>query len=379
MITAETIGRIRRMRGHGIPIVSMYAHVPVDPGDRSGLLSRVNSMADEVNPMAKDRSMERAARLSVRADLERFRETVRSDYWQPGAVAMFSCSGKGLFEAVQLPHAVRDRLVVDHTAWTRPMLAVLEEYARCCVAVVDRASALVWELFADEIEEARAIADRALRSPNFAGNRLENRVHHKVQELAKRHYRRTAGELAELFDADDYDLLAVGGHRDEIPQFLDTLSRELRQRVAGTFTVDPNTVTLGELRQDATEIVARYERDIDVRLVGELLAKVATEGQATLGVANCLRACSVKGVATQLIQDAAMVDGLVCDSCGWLGLSGDECPVCGDAVSQTEDILDELAQCVIDEGGSVRHVKADTEVKEHLAAAELRFPLPPLP
>ncbi|WP_040773352.1 baeRF10 domain-containing protein [Nocardia pneumoniae] len=379
MITAETIGRIRRMRGNGIPVVSMYAHLPVDPGDRSGLLSRVNSMADEINPMAKDKSMERAARLSVRDDLERFREAVRSDYWQPGAVAMFSCSGKELFEAVQLPHAVRDRVVVDNTAWTRPMLAVLEEYARCCVAVVDRASALVWELFADEIEEARAIADPALRSPNYAGDRLENRVHHKVQELAKKHYRRTAAELAELFDADDYDLLAVGGHRDEIPHFLDTLPRELRQRVAGTFTVDPNTVTLGELKQDAAEIVTRYERDIDVGLVGQLLEKAATGGQATLGVANCLRACTMKGVDTQLIQDGVMLDGRVRDSCGWLGLSGDECPVSGDPIRQTEDILDELAQAVIDEGGSVRHVKADTEMKEHLAAAELRFPLPPLP
>ncbi|MGK8521759.1 hypothetical protein ACRS6B_09485 [Nocardia asteroides] len=221
MITAETIGRIRRMRGDGIPVVSMYAHIPVDPGERSGLVSRVNSMADEINPVVRDKSAEHAARLSVRDDLDRMRETVRSDNWQPGAVAMFGCAGKDLYEAVQLPRAVRDRVVVDAVAWTRPMLAVLEEYARCCVTVVDRATAVIWELFADEIAQAREIRDPALRDPNYAANRLENKVHHKAEELVKKHYRRTATELAELFDAGDYDVLVVGGHRDEIPHFLE--------------------------------------------------------------------------------------------------------------------------------------------------------------
>jgi peptide chain release factor subunit 1 len=34
---------------------------------------------------------------------------------------------------------------------------------------------------------------------------------------------------------------------------------------------------------------------------------------------------------------------------------------------------------VIDEGGSIKHVGADTVLKEHLVAASLRFPLPPQP
>ncbi|MCW2632639.1 MAG: hypothetical protein JWR88_1601 [Pseudonocardia sp.] len=33
----------------------------------------------------------------------------------------------------------------------------------------------------------------------------------------------------------------------------------------------------------------------------------------------------------------------------------------------------------MNEGGSVEHVAADTELKEHLVGASLRFPLPPRP
>jgi hypothetical protein len=42
-------------------------------------------------------------------------------------------------------------------------------------------------------------------------------------------------------------------------------------------------------------------------------------------------------------------------------------------------VIDELMEAVIDEGGSIRHVEEDTDLKEHLVAAALRFPLPPEP
>ena len=79
-----------------------------------------------------------------------------------GSVALFSCSGRGFFEEVPLTRAVRERVLVDETAWVRPMLAVLDEYHRCCVIVVDRKTARTWELYQDEMRETgtlRLVAD----------------------------------------------------------------------------------------------------------------------------------------------------------------------------------------------------------------------------
>ncbi|NMO90513.1 hypothetical protein [Actinomycetospora sp. TBRC 11914] len=380
MITAEIVHRILRLRGDGLPLVSVYVRVPTDPTDRADLPGRLNSVLDQVEPMAEDKSLDRAARLSLRGDMERMREEVRTERWRPGAVAFFSCSARDVFEAVQLPRAVQDRVVLDETPWVRPMLAVLEEYARCCVVVVDRARARVWEWFADEIEPIAALSDRTMRKPNYAATMAEDRVHHKAEELAREHYRHTAAELAQLHEADGYDLLAVGGHRAELPQFLDALPRGLRKRVAGTFTVDPHTVDRGTIKQKVEPIVARYMRDVDLRLVGEVLESVARgRGFGVLGVADCLWAATVKAVETLLVQDGAMVAGVACTNCSWLGTSGDTCPLCEHATRHTEDILDELTRAVIDESGSVRHVQEDTDIAEHLAAASLRFPLPPVP
>ena len=76
------------------------------------------------------------------------------------------------------------------------------------------------------------------------------------------------------------------------------------------------------------------------------------------------------------MQEGAIAPGVVCDESGWLAESGDRCQVCGRRTRPTDDVIDELAQAVIDAGGTVEHVAADTPLKEDLAAAQLRFPLP---
>ena len=153
MITAETVNRIVGFRGNGMPVISLYAVVPYEPQDRGTVVrSKVDSLLHEIRPMAQDHQLDHDVMLSVRADIERFTKAVEEDdRWSPGSVALFSCSGRDFFEEVQLPLSVHDRIVVDETPWVRPMLAVLDEYDRCCVAVVDRKTARIWELYQDEM------------------------------------------------------------------------------------------------------------------------------------------------------------------------------------------------------------------------------------
>src|SRR5262249_18312608 len=147
---------------------------------------------------------------SVRADIARIKAALAEDRWRPGAMAIFACSGRDLYEEVALPWPVRDRVMVDAAPYIRPMLTVLDELHRVCVAVVGRASACIWELYAGELREVRKLRDRALRKPNFAAGLAEYRVRNKAGELSKRHYRNVARELEELFQGGGFDLLIVG-------------------------------------------------------------------------------------------------------------------------------------------------------------------------
>ena len=115
-------------------------------------------------------------------------------------------------------------------------------------------------------------------------------------------------------------------------------------------------------------------------MVAQALARVASDGLGAAGVQWCLLAVDEKAVQLLLVDGDVEIPGVVSDDCGWLGLTVDEsgaCPVCGKPIRATADVIDEMAVAVIDAGGSVEHVYADTALHEHKVAAILRFPVAP--
>ncbi len=392
MITAETLNRIVRFHGGGLPVVSLYARI--DPGaSRAEVHTRVQSLLDQIRTLATDQALEHQSRLSVRADIERVRAALGRERWQPGAVAIFSCSGRGFYEEIPLPRPGREQIIVDETPFARPMLAALGEYRRACVLVIDKASARVWEAYQNEMRERTAVRDPVLRKPDYAAGLAEDRVRNKADELAKRHFRRVVELLEGLLRTDEYEILIIGGHDYQIPEFLQFLPLDLRDRVAGTFSVDPATAPLAEIRGSVGSILQGYQREQEQRLVSGVLEKAAMGGPAALGLESCLWAGSVAAIKTLLVQDGATMPGVLCDQSGWLALSGEVCPLCGRPTRRTPDVIDELVASVLDEGGSASHIetehgrgdrpdqgqRSDTTLNEYTVAAELRFPLPPVP
>ena len=75
------------------------------------------------------------------------------------------------------------------------MLAVLDEYHRCCVAVVDRKTARIWELYQDEMSEIGT--QRVGADPG--------RNQDKAEELTKRHFRDVVTMLDKLHRDDAFE------------------------------------------------------------------------------------------------------------------------------------------------------------------------------
>jgi peptide chain release factor subunit 1 len=250
MITAATIRRIRDAETDELPVISMYVTVPVDVGERSRLKTHVTSLLEQVRPFGEDHTLGHDARLSVRADLERIADLCANERWQPPAVAVFSCSGRSFLEEVQLPRRAGDRIVADATPWIRPMMAVLEEFHRAVVLVTDSNSARLWELFQGEFHQLRDIEHRALRKRNYAGwhGLREHSVTSKAEELEKRHYLSVVELLDEIFVDPSYELLILGGQHDKLSRLEARLPKRLRDRLAGTFTVDTRRALDADVR-----------------------------------------------------------------------------------------------------------------------------------
>jgi nucleotide-binding universal stress UspA family protein len=375
--SSETIRRIEGLRAGGLPIVSAYVPVAPGPEGRKHLRSETDSLLHQIRPQANDHELDHAVRLSLRGDIDRIGELVENASFKAGTLAVFSCSGAGLFEVVGLPRPLRERITIDATAATRPMMAVLDEYHRCCVVVVDRETAYAWELYLGEVIDVGALPGANRRGLGHAVS--ERRDDHRAEELEKRHFREVATALDGLFRERGYDVLVVGCHEDELPRFTQLLSRPVSERIVGTFPADHHTIKPAIARERAEAILHDYELAEHRRMVSEVLATAAAGGHAAVGLEPCLWAGSVQAVQALFVQEGASSPGVVCDESRWLGLSGESCPVCGRQTRRVPDVIDELAQAVIDDRGSIHHVPADAGLDRRLAAASLYFELPPAP
>jgi peptide chain release factor subunit 1 len=380
MITEEQIGRILRLTGDGLPVLSLYVRVPDEP-DLAEVRTRANSLLSEARTFGADHSVERNARLSVRSDVSRIEEYLEGwQEWRPGGLAFFCCSGHDFFEAVELPRAVHDRIVLDETPWVRSLLAVLDQYRRMCVVTLERGTATVWALYQDELREITQCRDQT-RVPRRVPALEEEQAHHKAEGLTRRHFRRVVELLDDRFREVGFDLLAVGGHPHELPEFIGLLPRHLRELVAGTFPLDPHaTGGTARVHDHALEILQEHISTQQRQRVAEVLETAAAGGRAALGVEDCLWAAVLAAIDSLLVEDGVVRPGVVCDNCGaWMALEGEECPQCGHQLRHTVDVLDELVERVIDEGGSIVNVTVPTDLTKYTVGASLRFALPPAP
>jgi peptide chain release factor subunit 1 len=201
----------------------------------------------------------------------------------------------------------------------------------------------------------------------------------KAEELAKRHYLSVVELLDETFIDSSYELLVLGGQHDELARLESYLPKRLRVRLAGTFTVDGRRDLDAEARDRAGAIVEGWEREDEKRKVRDLFERAAAKRPTAIGLRDCLWAAATGAVEELLVHDEVTAPGVVCPRDGWLGESGDVCPISGTKTRPTPDVIDELAERVVDEGGMVKHVMVQTELEPHRVAAVLRFPLPAFP
>jgi peptide chain release factor subunit 1 len=380
VLDGKTLKRLLRFRSLDAPVVSLYVAVPVDPGEVRGAPAALHTLVKPLRELAESDELSHAARESLRADAAKILELVPRALQQQGkAMGVFACSRENFYEEVALPRQVRDRVVVDATPYVRPLLAVLDESHRYCVVVVDRERAWVHAFDGGQLEDVTKEAGRVLRKPDYGGwhGLDEYRVRNKAEEWARRHFRETAEAVERQVQRTGAEFLIVGGHEETIPNFLPFLPHDLQGRVAGTFVIDPHTLTPARVGEQAQRVVDEYERREEQELVARALERVAMGGLGAAGLEWCLAAADAKAIQLLLIHDEQEVPGRVCDNCGWLGLEGEDCPVCGAPTRKTPDVIDEMAAAVVDASGSVEHVYADTPLAQHVVAALLRFPVPP--
>jgi hypothetical protein len=293
-----------------------------------------------------------AHRAEVTADLHRIEEWVRAgfDRSRTRGLAVFACGSHDLFEVVELPMAVRDRLVVNHAPAVGQLESVLQDHEPIAVLLADkqRARVLVFELGElrdhSELVEAIASGDPGHADRGDLASALEAATH--------THLRHAADVAWRVFQERPYSHLVVGGP-DAIARDLESLLHPyLQERLASRIAVSPSA-SLGDIREAALAVEHDIDRRREAMLVERLRAAVASGRRGVAGLAATLQALNERRVERLLVSDGYIEEGWRCPTTGALAAVGPASPATGERMDRVDDVVEDAVEAALNQDGRV--------------------------
>lgn len=369
MISEADLQRLQAINASERSVLSLYLWVPVDISALPGLAARADALLEVAAEGMGGQQALKACQAERQTALALLDDHARE--WMGHTAAVFTSHEAGLATTLALPCLLPDRAVLAVRPHMRPLLVALQRCPAFQVVVVDRQHAWLFRVSGDRIDaEAQPVAP-GVRSHRFGGwYGLESyRINDRVAELAHRHYRDTATMLERSAQGGALPLV-IGGHENSVPAFLAALPGDVRSHFAGSFVVDPHTMTPARVRALAAPVIEEWVTRREQQLI-EQITQEPPGGLAAIGVNPCLSAVRQGAVAVLVVPVGGLIPGYECASCGTLASQPDACPHGPSAARPVPDLLEEMVIATRNDGGeviAVRDPPADV-------AARLRFPI----
>lgn len=361
MFTDQDLSELVEFRSSESAVLSVYLNV--DPTQQASekykltLRALLKEVADEARP----------------ADVEAVERFFDFEYdWQGKGVAVFSCAAEDFWRSYSLAVPVHNYAYVSHRPYIKPLTDVLDAYGRYGVVLVDSAGARMFLFNLGELEEATGTFGEEVRrikhggASGVAGMRggVAARAARRSEEIVQRNLKEVAESTEAFCRSKGCKRLVLGGTEANVSQFTDVLPKVLQDMVIGAFTVDANA-PVGEIQSRSMELIEERAEEREEELVNEMIAGWKRGSGATAGLSDTLVALQEHRPWILLVSAGYEASGFRCTSCRYLMLvESEECPLCGGAVEEVEDLVDTMAHRALEQGIEVEIVRGNENLEE---------------
>ena len=314
---------------------------------------------DDLLRKAANDSWPKEHRRSVETDAEKIRRFVSHAFEREGTrgLALFSCAGAGLWEDVELPQPVRDRLAVAPRPHLLPLEALLESFETFCTALVDREKARIFMTVGGQIEEVTEVLDDV---PGWhdQGGWAQARLQRHIKDHIQRHLKHVSDVLLRQYQDQRFDHLILAGPDEVVAE----LERDLHDYVRRT-VVARVTLPMTARATDVLERTLALEEKLQARREWETVDRLVSEmgsatGRAVAGLEDSLSALESGRVETLIVTFGLEASGVRCTRCGHLATGGDRCTVCGGEYEEAPDLVEEAMELAVRQRCRVEAVEA---------------------
>jgi len=364
VVTQTRIKELAEFRSHDAPVVSCYLDIDGRRQIRKqDYVLRFESMAKECE----------ASHANAKNDLRRIYEYVSNgiDRSRTRGLAVFSCAEKGLWEVVSLPVPVANRVAVNHSPVISPLEAVVNELESLAVLMVDKQRAKLLLLEMGQIVERVELFEALPRANEHKGHaekgRREREQHH-LDELTHHHLRHATDAAFKLFQKTSFGYLTIGA-TDEMYAATESLLHPYLRKALGPRIHATAHSSDTEILAAAFAVEHEIEQQIEKQHVEKLREAAGAKRRAVLGLSDAIKAIYEKRVSMLLVSDGFSESGWIC-SCGAMALRGPRCPIDGQDMERTDDVVSNAVDAALAEGARllICNGNADLDVMGRIGA-----------
>ena len=345
VIAADVIRSLARFKADHAPVTSCY----LDVDGRRFLRQR--DLEHELDLLLKGARGQANGHRSVHDDLNRIEGFVRAgiDRSHTRGLAIFSCTAHDLWEVIELPVPVQNRVVINHVPAVSQLEAVLEDARSLGMLLVDRQRVRVFVYDMGELSERASLLDEMPRDIDVRGEKDQGDHTGHVDALVHQHLRRAADTAWRVFQQDGFEHFALAVPDEIAGEVEGLLHPYLRQRLCGRLSI---AVGAGpdEIRAAAIDMEVRLERRREADEVARLREAVATGRRGVAGLKGVLDALNDRRVERLLVSQGYEDDGWRCPSTGALAAVGPKSPLTGEPMERIDDVVEEAVEAALAQG-----------------------------
>lgn len=257
------------------PVVSLYLDLRPDQHGRDRYDQFVRKeLPDRIRTYASSTP----ERHSLDRDLERIQQHLNSIDPALNGLALFSCSGAELFEAIELAAPLEgQRLYVSSQPHLLPLARVLDQYPRYLALLADTWSARIFVFAANAVERTDQIEGEKTHRHKMGGW-SQARYQRHTENFHLLHAKEVVDTVTRIVRTENIDRIVLAGDEVIIPLLRDQLPKDVAERIVDVLRLDIRTPqrqvlerTLAALKeQDARTDRERVERLLDAYRSGGL-------------------------------------------------------------------------------------------------------------
>jgi peptide subunit release factor 1 (eRF1) len=240
---------------------------------------------------------------SLEKDAARIREYVAAVEGSVNGLAIFACSGAGLFEPIELAAPIdAHRLYISDQPHLYPLARLLDEYPRYLALLTDTHSARIFVFATNAVEKTEQIESEKAKH-HKQGGWSQARYQRHVENFHLHHAKEVADAVARLVRDEAIDKVIVAAEEVVMPLLLEHFPKDVSDRLVDVLKLDvraPERVVL------ETTIAALRKKDAqdDRERVDELVGAYRANGLACVGFEDTKRALE-RGQVEELVITAA--------------------------------------------------------------------------